>query len=107
MPQTVEIAPPNSLILVVGSNQPEIPRSFGNSVIASTSSCVAVGCRSESDGPTRFLLGADGDVKLREAPAFTGILQTPDHVVALETVEGTRIAQYAVHSNAPVIRVWL
>jgi hypothetical protein len=107
MPQSVEIAPPNSLILVVGSSLPEIPRSFGDSIVASTSTCVAVGCRSESDGPTRFLLGTEGDITLNGAPAFAGKLQTPDHVVALETVEGTRVAQQAVHSDVVVIRVWV
>jgi hypothetical protein len=107
MPQSVEIAPPNSLILVVGSIRPEVPRSFERSIIASTSSCIAVGCRAQSDGPTCFLLGSDGEVKPRGAPAFTGKLQTPDHVVALETVEGARIAQQVVHSECVVIRVWV
>ncbi len=48
----ISVTAPNSLLLVTTSDQPEIPASMDGRLIASTSTTVAVGTLSESDGQT-------------------------------------------------------
>ena len=48
----ISVSAPNSLLLVTTSEQPEIPASMDARLIASTSTTVAVGTLSESDGQT-------------------------------------------------------
>ncbi len=48
----ISVSAPNSLLLVTTSDQPEIPASMDARLIASTSTTVAVGTLSESDGQT-------------------------------------------------------
>jgi hypothetical protein len=48
----ISVSAPNSLLLVTTSDQPEIPASMDARLIASTSTTVAVGTLSESEGET-------------------------------------------------------
>jgi hypothetical protein len=94
------------MILVVGSRCPDIPQSFGGAPIVATSSCIAIGCKAEVDGPTRFVLAYADEFTSAEEPAFVGQLEAPDGVVALETVYGDRIAEQRLASFAAEISVW-
>jgi len=56
----VDVATSNSLVLIMDRSIGEIPESFGGSLVASTSSCIAVGTLAEHDGTTRILLNRPG-----------------------------------------------
>jgi hypothetical protein len=107
MVHRAEAAPPNSLILVVGSKHPVVPSTFGNGLVAGTSSCIAIGCKAEDDGPTKFTLGSVDELSTLLKPTFTGRLEVPDRMVALETVYGDRIVEQLVQSCSVTVMVWL
>jgi hypothetical protein len=103
----IEIAPPNSLILVVGATKVDIPASFDGALIVATDTCVAIGCKAEDDGPSRFALKTIGFGHLDRNPAFVGWLKTPNGTVALETVFGERLAEHPAPSPSARITIWV
>ena len=102
-----ETAPPNSLVLVMGSATGDIPDNFGETLIVATDSCIAVGCQAEDDGPTRFWLGRNEELSLDGAPSFTRNLDTPDGYVAIRTIMGDDIARIEVSDKSTFISVWV
>lgn len=52
MKYDVSVAPPNSIILVVGSASAEPPESMTGGLTSATSTCVAIGTLNEFDGET-------------------------------------------------------
>jgi hypothetical protein len=81
---SVQLEPPNSVLLIVGREDFTPPRTFGGQVCAATSDCIAVGVLSVADGPTsasfaleneradllglgKFPLESEGLVSLRDA----------------------------------------
>lgn len=107
MADWIEIAPPHSLILVVGSRKVEVPQSFNGALIASTDTCIAVGCKAEDDGPSRVSLRSIETVSSADDPAFVGWLSTSDRVVALETVFGERIVEIPTPQSTTRILIWV
>jgi hypothetical protein len=53
------IAPPNSVLLLVGREDFEPPSSFAGRACVATADCVAVGVLSAADGPTKVTMSAD------------------------------------------------
>jgi hypothetical protein len=104
---SAKAAPPNSLILLVDSEGGEIPQSMGRALIASTASCIAVGCRAETDGETEFTMGRASEVGPGSAPAFVGRLSTPSHVVVLRSILGDVILRSDVAGVETLVRVWV
>ena len=91
MKKVVSYAPPNSLILIDGGSNAEIPNSMGGKRISATPSCIAVGTLSQQDGETYIVLTdelkspmADGGFHI----AYTGQLQTPNREILIENVLG-------------------
>jgi hypothetical protein len=108
MAGSTRIAPPYSLILIEDARGGEIPASMANgSLIASTDSCVAVGCRSEVDGDSEFILGETRDVDPGDQPIFQGTLKTPSLRIALRSVVDQTILEMPVPQNETMIRVWV
>ena len=107
MTHWIEIAPPHSLVLVVGSKNAQIPETFGGGLIAVTSTCIAIGCKAEDDGPSRLALESSDTALSNGQPAFAGRLDTPEGVVAIETVFGERIAEHPVGGLTSQILVWV
>jgi hypothetical protein len=107
MAQSAKFAPPYSLILVAGSRGAEIPISMGESIVASTDSCIAVGCRPEIDGDTEFTLGETHEVDPGDHPTFRGILKTPNRRIALRSVIGQTILETPVPEQQTIVRVWV
>jgi len=107
MTRWIETAPPHSLILVVGSSKVAIPQSFDGALIAATSSCIAIGCKAEDDGPSRIALEAAGLSSIDSEPAFVTRLDTPGGVVSLETVLGERIVDHPAHIPTSKIIIWV
>lgn len=88
-----QVAPRNSVILVMDSRTGDIPNSMGSDLVVWTESCVAIGTKDETEGTTRVRvmdqeaaqnIGALPDLKM-----FDGRLQTPTRQLVLETVNGS------------------
>lgn len=101
------IAPPYSLVLVMDSSGGVVPSTLSGSVVASTDSCVAVGCRSDVDGVTEFTLGEALDFDPKGQHIFRGRLKTPSRKVVLRTVIGQTILEAPVAQQETTVQVWV
>lgn len=106
MANSTKAAPANSLILIADLDGGEIPASMSGSSVASTDSCIAVGCRSDVDGDTEFTLGQIPDVDPGHPPVFQGQLRTPNLKVVFRTVAGQTILETPVARRETTVRVW-
>jgi hypothetical protein len=102
-----KIAPPHSVILVSEPGRGDIPILSHGSPIAATASCIAIACRSEADGATEFILGSLAEVGTDAAPVFSGVLETPGNLVALQTVFNEVIIESPVSTNNTKVTIWI
>jgi hypothetical protein len=101
------IAVPNALILISDLDGGVPPDVMRGSLIASTPSCIAVGCMSDSNGKTEVTLGATQEVGPRDDPAFVGELNTPNRTIAVWTVLRETILQAPVPHPSTRVRIWV
>jgi hypothetical protein len=86
------IAPPNSVLLVVSSENPQIPESLDHDLIAATDTCVAVGTLAEDDGETNVVLTDEPVLESSNLTAvYEGVLENRNGRIAVETVLGEPI----------------
>jgi hypothetical protein len=95
------VAAPNALLLVMGQPGRKIPESMGGAGIASTDSCIAIGCKADVDGETKVVLGPAQEVDPGSAPAFRGRLATPGGKVLVRTVLGTCVLEMSLRRRGP------
>lgn len=107
MKLSARIAPPNSLIFVEDSDGGEVPTSMNQTLIAATTSCIAVGCMSEDAGETEIVLGSCCGVDTGEQPAFEGMLQTPNRKLVIRTVHGITLLEMPVPATETRLRIWV
>jgi hypothetical protein len=105
------VRPPNSLILVVSSNDPEVPESLNGLLVVSTASCVAVGTFSELDGETTVVLTDDrSSNRVTNKPlncAFSGSLDCATGFVCLESVDGEVYLELSCSPGQIDVTVWV
>jgi hypothetical protein len=101
------IAVPNALILISDLDGGVPPDVMGGSLIASTPSCIAVGCMSDSNGKTEVILGATKEVDPRDRPVFVGELETRNRAIAVRTVLREPILQAPVPRPSTRVRIWV
>ena len=101
------VAVPNALILVLDSIAGELPDGMKGSLFAATTSCVAIGCRSDCNGETEIVVGSTLEVDPGEPPQFERLLDTPSRRLAVQTVLGETIAELPVARQRTMIRVWV
>jgi hypothetical protein len=107
MKTSTRLAPPHSLVLIEDSNGGEIPDSMSQSLIATTDSCIAVGCRAEDDGETEIVLGDCKNMNISsEQPMFDGFLQTPSRKLAVRTVLGATLLEISVLESNTRLMIW-
>ncbi len=107
MVDSAKVAPPYSLVIIEDPSGGEVPDTMPAKLcIASTDSCIAVGCLAEVDGETAFTLGEAADVNPGFQPAFDGRLKTPSRKVSLQTVERHTILEAPVQQQETRVRVW-
>lgn len=104
---STRLAPPNSVVLVEDSSGGEVPVSMNQSLISSTDSCIAVGCRAEDDGETEIVLGYSGNVDTGEQPVFDGLLRTPSRKLVVRTVLGITLLEMPVSETETKLRIWV
>jgi len=107
MATSTKAAPPYSIILVEDPSGGEVPSSIRGELISSTRSCIAVGCRSSSDGDTEFVLGPTAEADPGSPPAFSGSLETPNLKVIIRDVEGRIILECRTSSLDTNLRIWV
>src|SRR4029077_10514674 len=107
MTKSARIAPPNSVVLVSDATGGEIPKSMDDCLISSTTSCIAIGCRSEADGETDIALGALLEVAQGGSPDFEGLVATPSRRIVVRTVLGDTILDATVPATNTNVRVWV
>lgn len=107
MHHSIRVAPSNSIVFVSDSSGGEPPVPVWGAMILSTPSCISVGCFPEVDGETEILLGPVLEVDPGDLPAFSGTLETPNHAVAVTTVEGHAILTIPVQRAKTGVRIWL
>src|SRR5882724_12399637 len=107
MSNSSRIAVPNALILIsdVGGGKP--PDQMQGDLIASTSSCIAVGCMADSNGETEITLGTGQELHVRESPIFERELETPNRAVAVQTVRRETVLQASVARSRTRVRIWV
>jgi hypothetical protein len=105
MTSSIKIVPPYSLIFIADSGRGEIPDRMDRP-IASTDSCIVVGCLAYVDGETEFTLGKTHDVDPGAPPVFHGKLKTPNYRIVLHTAEDETILQVPVPRRETIVRIW-
>ena len=106
MTKSARLAVPHSVVLVEDASGGDIPESMHQSVLASTASCIAIGCRSEVDGETRIEL-QDYDLANTDRLVFDGVLRTKSRELIVRTVLGEVLLQTKVPKIETELRVWV
>lgn len=109
MPQTIKVAPPNSLIFVSdaeGGSVPNPDRIAREANITATTSCIVVCCLAEMDGDTDITLGLAGEVDPGKKPDFDAPLETPTRTVVVSTAELATLLKANVPNLRTRIRIW-
>lgn len=100
-------SPPYSVVLISDSaGIGDVPPNISGRLIVSSLSCIAIGCRSEIDGETRFLLGRPEEVDPGKPPVFRGSLITPSQKVVLRTVLGNTLLEILSNGEMSNVQVW-
>jgi len=102
-----KFAPPNSLVLISDPEGGDIPGTMSGALVASTDSCIAVGCRSEADGETTFMVGEANEVNFEGQQVFEGNLSTPSHRISIRSVLGETLLEASVPRKRTFVRVWV
>ncbi len=104
------IAPQNSLLLVMDRDSGVVPQSMGGKLVAATPSCVAVGTLSAADGETWVLLTDEKD-RTREIPGlrmvYSGVLATPQSEVHVCTVLNRTVLKLDVPDIQSNVEIWV
>ena len=104
--KTAHIAPPNSLLLIMDRSVGQIPESMGASLVAATSTCIAIGTLSEHDGTTQVTLDGNPDPTPHGPPVFDGLLETPSRELTVNTVLDEVVLRVALSTQQTRVLIW-
>jgi hypothetical protein len=105
--KSVSLAIPNAVFFITGSDTNDVPGIDRGSIIWSTPACIAVGCTPDCDGETRIIIGLSPQVNLGSQPVFDGRLETPDRIVSVDIVPGTKVLEQKVPGADTRVRIWV
>lgn len=97
---------PNAVALIVDFGGGDIPKSMAGALVSTTPSCIAVGCRSDIDGETSFVLSDLELVNQSQQPVFSGVLETLSRRLTLRTVSGEIFLETPVPRFLTEINMW-
>lgn len=92
----IKVAAPHSLILIEDELAGVIPDLMGNSTIASTDTCIAIGCMAEDSGETEIVISRNKNDVLPEQKIFDGLLKTPGRKLVVRTTVGETLVELPV-----------
>jgi hypothetical protein len=84
----------------------EIPATMGSQLVSATDSCVAVGCRSEEDGPTEISLDSLGHAEPFGALVFDGEVMTPSKRLSVYSVTNEVLLSSEVPQSRTRLRIF-
>lgn len=96
---SVRIAPPNSVVLVEDLAGGDVPDSISHSLVVSTGSCIAIGCRAEDDGETEIVIDDSDRANPSMELVFEGMLRADSLKLVVRTVLGAVLLQAPVPSG--------
>jgi hypothetical protein len=105
--RAIKIAPPNSVVLLSDVSGGDIPDSMRGVVVVATPTCIAVGCVSEADEPTEFVLAPLSELERSDEPVHMSRIQTPNRRVVLRTVLGLELLGLPVDTQSTEVKVWV
>ena len=78
---------------------------MNRSLVASTGTCIAVGCRSEADGETEIIIDDRDGPDVGEL-VFDGVLPTGSRKLVVSTVSGAVLLEAQVPDTDTRLRIW-
>lgn len=103
---TIDVAPKNSLVLIMDRSVGVVPNEMGGALVSATSTCVAVGTLSEYDGETSICLSDEGPPAGPGYPqVFDGILGTPSMTVSVCSILDEVLLEIAVPTTRTRIQI--
>jgi hypothetical protein len=105
--QSTSLRPPYSQIVILDPKaRVEVPDWKKGASFVATDTCILFACLAEIDGETQFTLGSVSEVNPGFPPIFEGELKTPNHQIALETVEGDSVLGAQTNRPVTIVRIW-
>lgn len=104
--KTASVTPPNSLLLIMDVDSRNIPEGMGHGLVSATDSCIAIGCRSENDGPTQVCLGRADEMPLQGELVFNGKLSTASRRLVVCTILNEEILSATVSGSSAQVKVF-
>jgi hypothetical protein len=104
-----QLAPPNSLLLIMDLEHGEIPESMRGRSVAATASCIAVATLAEMDAETKVLLTDEQNLQTSTfdfTRIFSGRIRTPNRAIHVCTVRLEPVLAMTVQSEETAIEVW-
>jgi hypothetical protein len=74
--------------------------------LVASDTCILCGCCPDTDGETQITVGTSDEVRTVAPPIFDGVLKTPSHKIALQTVEGDGVLEVSTVGDRTPIRIW-
>jgi hypothetical protein len=97
----------NSLLFIRDANIKNLPIVDGNGSVWSTSTCVAVSCMPDCDGPTEIIIGDLSDVQHgAKKLLFDARLETPSKSIVVETVLSQKILERNAPDTTTHVQIW-
>jgi hypothetical protein len=103
---SIKIPVANAVVLVCDQSGGQVPSMMNGMAIATTNSCVAIGCRAQDDGETELTLGAHSEFERLGSPAFETTLQLPGRRVVIRSVTGEELLGLSVEGEVVQIKIW-
>ena len=108
MKRRAQVAPENSVVLVMDSSAGTVPAAYDGGLIAATASCVVVGTRAQHEGKTAITLTDDQvPTGMGLDRAFQGDLETPSGVLGVYTVVGEAIIEVTVSCDRVGVAIYV
>ncbi|MBL0729591.1 hypothetical protein [Piscinibacter sp. HJYY11] len=107
MKKSISASLPNSLVLVMDYASGEPPEVMGETLVASSGSCLAIGTLAEQSGETEFLLTDEIDAVEHSTMhlAFDGHIEVTSGEVSLVSVLNQPLVTLPVSSSSVRVRV--
>jgi hypothetical protein len=103
---SILISPPFSLVFLAGEPGFEPPSYLKSSGLASTSSCISIGCLSADDGPSQFKIVENFENLEEYALVFDGNISLPNRELYLLSVNAEVFAKKTVQKTFARICIW-
>jgi hypothetical protein len=97
---------PNSLVYIRDPTLVDLPEITAQGASWHTSSCVAVSCLPDCDGPTTIVIGPSEEVGLDRRLVFDGHLPSPSRALIVETVVAQELLRVDAPGRTTRLRVW-